>query len=67
MTKSVRIGPLSSRSTNNKHWVEPKRDYPVPVKVCNATSKEPYTGEGSMAYRPGALDYRRYGSFGQGC
>lgn len=67
MTKSVPIGPLSGRSANNKHWLEPKRDYPVPTVIRNATSRELYTGEKAIAYRPGALDYRQYHSVGQGC
>lgn len=64
--KSVPIGPLSSRSADNKHWVEPKRDFPVPTKVCNSTATGTYHGP-QWNLRPGAEAHKQFKSSGQGC
>lgn len=67
-TKSVPIGPLSRKSTGNRHWVEPKREFPLPSKHCNAVMREPLVLDKLWVSpaRPGA-DHSHLQSKGQGC
>lgn len=72
-SKSVPIGPLSSKSTGNRHWVEPKRKFPEPTKVCNSLMPTMTPAETarlqmlSRPARPGAEQHAQYCSHGTLC
>jgi hypothetical protein len=70
MTRSIDIGPLSTKEGSGKHYTPQRIVFDTPTRIVAATSTEPlvlaHEWRGS-ALRPGALEFLRHPSRGLSC